>query len=133
MCLWRLQQSSRNNVQPVFLHDNHNEIVQHQLDIVTHFHIFVPVKIDSITTGNTFINPVKILNKGKSLEIVLDARQLNTMIGETKISSPIELMQLILTWIKEPVLQIADMNSENNHLPLDKPSQRSIYYVIAGH
>ena len=35
--------------------------VQHLLDILTHFDIIAPVNTDSLTTGNTFINPVIIL------------------------------------------------------------------------
>ena len=60
--------------------------VQHFVDILTHFDILSPVNTDSLTTGNTFINPVIILRNGESLNIVLDARHLNTMIDETKCS-----------------------------------------------
>ena len=73
--------------------------VQHLLDIITHFDIIAPVNTDSLTTGNTFIIPVIIFEKGESLKIVLDARQLNTMIDETKCSWPIEPIQIILTRI----------------------------------
>ena len=66
--------------------------VQHLLDILTRFDVISPVNTDSLTTGNTFINPVIILKRGESLKIVLDARQLNTMIDETKCSWPIELI-----------------------------------------
>ena len=52
--------------------------VQHLLDILTHFNIIALVNTDSLTTGNTFINPVIMLKKEESLKIVLDARQLNT-------------------------------------------------------
>ena len=34
--------------------------VQHLLDILTHFEIIAPVNTDSLTNGNTFINPVII-------------------------------------------------------------------------
>ena len=64
--------------------------VQHLLDILTHFDIISAVNTDSLTTENTFINPVIILKKGESVKIVLDARQLNTMIDETDCSCPIE-------------------------------------------
>ena len=37
--------------------------VQHLLDILTHFDIIAPVNTYSLTTGNTFINPVIILKK----------------------------------------------------------------------
>ena len=58
---------------------------------------------DSLTTRNTFNNPVVKLKKEESLKNVLDARQLNTMIAEAKISGPKEQIQSILTRIKGPV------------------------------
>ena len=76
------------------------EKVQHILDNTKHFDIISPVNTDSLTTRNTFINPVIILKKGESPKIVLDARQLNTMIDETKSSWPIEPIQIKLTRIK---------------------------------
>ena len=60
------------------------------LNILTHFEIIAPINTDSLNMGNTFINPVIIVKKGESLKIVLDARQLNTMINETKCSWPME-------------------------------------------
>ena len=106
--------------------------VQHLLNILSHFDIIAPVNTDSFTTGNTFINPVIILKKGKSLIIVLDARQLNTLIDETKCSRPIESIQIIITRIKEPTFFIADINSTCNQMPLDTPSQRLTNFVTAG-
>ena len=106
--------------------------VQHLLDILTHFDIMAPVNTDSLTTGNTFINPVIILKKGESLKIVLDARQLNIMINETKCSWPIEPIQVILARIKGSIFSIADMNSAYNQMPLDKSSQRLTNFVMAG-
>ena len=106
--------------------------VQHLLDILTQFDIISALNTDSLTTENTFINPVIILKKGESVKIVLDARQLNTMIDETNCSCPIEPIQIILTRIKGPNFSIAGMNSAYNKMPLDKPSQRLTNFVIAG-
>ena len=94
--------------------------------------IMAPVNTDSLTTGNTFINPVIKLKKGESLKIVLDACQLNSMIDETKCSWQIEPIQIKLIRIRGPVFSIADMNSAYNQMPLDKPSQRLTNFVIAG-
>ena len=105
---------------------------QHVLNILTHFDIIATVNTDSLTTGNTFIYPVFIFEKRESLKIVLDARQLSTMINETKCSLPIEPIQFILTRIKGPIFSIADMNSAYNQIPLDKPSQRLARFVTAG-
>ena len=54
------------------------------------------------------------------------------MIDDTNCSWPIEPFQVILTRIKGPIFSIADMNSANNQMPLDKPSQRLTSFVIAG-
>ena len=106
--------------------------VQHLLDFLTHFDIITPVNTDSLTTGTTFINPVIVLKKGESLKIVLDARQLNTIIDETTCSWPIEPIQITRTRIKGPMFSIADMKSAYNQMLLDKPSQRLTIFVIAG-
>ena len=106
--------------------------MQHLLDILTHFDIIALDNTDSVTTRSTFINPVIILKIGETLKIGLDVRQLNTMINETKCSWSLERIQIILTRIKGPIISIADMNSANNHMPLDKPSQRLTNFVIAG-
>ena len=105
--------------------------VQHLLDILTHFDIIAPVNTESLTTGNTFINPVITLRKCESLKIVLDARQLNTMIDETECGWPIEPIQIILTHIRGPFFSVADMNSAYNQIPLDQASQRLTNVVIA--
>ena len=55
--------------------------------------------------------------------MVLDARQLNIMIDETKCSWPIKPIQIILTRIKGPIFSIADLNSAYNQMPLGKTSQ----------
>ena len=74
----------RDNRIPLQLQDR----VQHLLDILTLFDIIEPVNTDSLTTGNTFINPVIILKKGESLKIVLDARQLNTILTKQNVVGP---------------------------------------------
>ena len=54
------------------------------------------------------------------------------MIDETKCSWPIEPIQIILTRIKGHFFPIADLNSANNQIPLDKPSQRLTNFLLAG-
>ena len=106
--------------------------VQHLLAILTQFDITSPVNTDSLKTGSTFINPKIILKKGESFKIVLYARQLNTMIDETKSIWPIEPIQILLTCIKGPFFSIADMSNAYNQMPLDKSSQRLTNSLIAG-
>ena len=64
--------------------------------------------------------PNLIFLKKESLKIVLDARQLNTMIDETKCGWPIEPVQVILTRVKGPIFSKADFNSAYYQMPLDK-------------
>ena len=98
------------------------ERVQHLLEILIYFKIIAPVNTDSLTTGNTFINAVIILKKGELLKIVLVARQLNTMVDETKSNWPIEPIHIILTRIKGPIFSGVDLNSAYKQMQLNKPS-----------
>ena len=50
------------------------ERIQKLLDVIKKYDIIAPVNKEQLATGNTFTNPVIILRKGESLEIVLDAR-----------------------------------------------------------
>ena len=108
------------------------EQVQQLLDILARFDNISPLNTDSFTTGNTFINPVLKLKKAESLKIVLDARQLNTMIDTTKRIWPTETIQIIITRINGLVFSIADLNSAYNQMPPDKPSQRLTNFVNVG-
>ena len=92
---------------PLLLQDR----VPHLANSLTHFDIIAPVNTDFLTEGNGFINTVIILKKEKSVKIVLDAGQLNTMIDETNCSWPIEPFEIILTRIKGPIFSLAEMNS----------------------
>ena len=62
------------------------ERVQHLLDLLTQFNKNAHVDLDSLTIGNTFMNPVFMLKIRESLKTVLDAGQLNTVIDATKCS-----------------------------------------------
>ena len=81
---------------PIHLNDKVNRL----LDTLEQYDIVSPVNREEQPKGNTFINPVSILAKGESLKIVLDARYLNSLIGESKCNWPIEPIQVILTKIK---------------------------------
>ena len=78
---------------PIHLQDQVNRL----LDILEQYEIISPVNKEQQPKGNTFINPVIILAKGESLNIVLDGRYLNSLIDETKCNWPIEPIQVILT------------------------------------
>ena len=73
--------------------------VNRLLEIVEKYEITSPVNKEEQPKGNTFINPVIILPKKESLEIVLDARYLNAFFDKSKINWLIETIQVILTKI----------------------------------
>ena len=93
--------------------------VQQLLDVLKKDDIIAPVNREQLSTGNTFTNPITILRKGESLEIVLDARYLNSMIDYSKCNWPIEPVDLALTRINGTILTTADLNSAYNQIPLD--------------
>ena len=76
---------------------------------------------------NTLISEAIILKKGESLKIVLDGRQLNSMIDETKRIWPIEPIQIIFIQIEVPFFSIAVMNSAYIQKQIYKKLQISLF------
>ena len=105
---------------PFHLQDKINRL----LEILEQYEIISPVNKEELLKGNTFINPVIILAKGESLKKVLDARYLNSLIGESKCNWPIDPIQVILTKINFKDFTTADINSAYNQMPLDEQSRR---------
>ena len=82
---------------PIHLQDKVNRL----LELLEQHENISPVIKEEQPKGNTFINPVIILAKKKSLKIVLDVRYLNSLIDESKFNWPIESIQVILTKIND--------------------------------
>ena len=70
------------------------------------------------------------MRKGESLEIVLDARYLNSMIDESKCNWPTEPVDVALTRINGTIFTTADLNSAYNQIPLDEQSMRYTHFTI---
>ena len=104
------------------------ERIQKLLDVLKKYDIIAPVNKEQLSTGNTFTNPVIILQKGKSLKIVLDARYLNSIIDEC--NWPIEPVDVALTRINGTIFTTADLNSAYNQIPLDEESMRCTHFTI---
>ena len=113
---------------PIHLHDKVNFVLR-LFDILEQYKIISSVNKEEQPKGNTFINPVIILAKGESLNIVLDARYLNSLIDESKCNWPIEPIQVILTKINGKYFTTADMPLYNQ-MPLDEQSRRLTQLVI---
>ena len=111
---------------PIHLQDKFNRL----LDILEQVEIISPLKIEEQQKGNTFINPVNNLAKRESLNIVLDAKYVNSLIDDSKCNWPIEPIQVVLIKINVKYLTTADMNSAYNQMPLDEQSRRLTQFVI---
>ena len=98
---------------PIHLQDEDNQL----FDMLEQSENNSPVNKEEQPKGITFINPVIILAKGESLKIVLDARYLNSLIGESKCNSHIEPIQVILTETNGKYFTTADMNSAYTRMP----------------
>ena len=100
------------------------------IEILEQYEIISPVNKGEQPKGKTFINSIISLAKRDSLKIVLDARYLNSLIGESNYNWPIEPIQVILTKISSKYYTTADMNSAYNQMPLDEQSRRLTQIVI---
>ena len=106
------------------------ERIQKLLDVLKKYDIIAPVNKEKLSTGNTFTNTLIILRKGESLQIVLDARYLNSMIDESKCNWPTEPVDVALTRINGTIFTTADLNSAYNQIPLDEQSMRYTHFTI---
>ena len=116
-------QFSRNSLLHAYL--NNYKSVQHLLDLKTRFDI-IQVNSDSPTMTNTSSNPVIFLQKEESLTNFPNARQLNTMINETKSICPLKSLKIVLKRIKNLVFWITDMISAYNEKLPNKFSEHLI-------
>ena len=107
--------------------------IQKLQDVLKRYDIIALVNKEQLSTGNTFTNPVIILQKGDSLKIVLDARYLISMIDESKCNWPIELVDVALTRINGTIFTTADLNSAYNQIPLDEQSMRYNHFTIGNY
>ena len=106
------------------------ERIQKLLDVLKKYDMIALVNKEQLSTGNTFTNTVKILRKGESLKIVLDARYLNSMIHESKCNWLIEPVDVALTGINGTIFTTADLNSAYIQIPLDEQSMRYTHFTI---
>ena len=122
----KIFKKQRTSKVPIHLQDKVNRL----LDILEQYEIISPVIKEEQPKGNTFINPVIFLAKGKSLKSVLDARYLNFFIDKSKFNWLIVPIQVILTKLKGKCFTTADMNSAYNQMPLDEKSRPLTKFVI---
>ena len=99
---------------PIHLRDRITKL----LDGLKKYYSISPVNKEQLAMGNTFTNPVIILQKGESVKIVLDARYLNSMIDESKCNWPIEPVDVALIRIIGTICTNADLDGAYNQILL---------------
>ena len=70
--------------------------------------------------GSLFVNPIILMPKNDDVELVIDARYLNSVTNLTNYSWPLEPVQMIMTRVIRHVLGIPSSSSELRNTEIDK-------------
>ena len=87
---------------------------------------------DEDELGSVFLNPIILLAKAIYVELVIDARYLNSITDLTNYSWPLELFQMIMTWINGKYFTASDLSCAYHQVPLSPETQKLTSFVIGG-
>ena len=78
---------------------------------------------DDVELGSLFVNPIILLPKADYVKLVIDARNLNSIINLTNYSWPLEPVQMILTRINGKYLTASYLSCAYHQVPLSPETQ----------
>ena len=88
--------------------------------------------IDDDETESLFVNPIILMPTNDYVNLVVDARYLNSVTELTNYSWPIEPVQMIMTRVKGKVFSVSDLFCAYLQLPLNPETQKRTSFIIAG-
>ena len=77
--------------------------------------------------GSLFVNPILPKPKNDCVNLVIDARYLNSATDLTKYSWPLEPVQMIMTRVKSKVFSVSDFSCAYHLVPLNPDTQKANY------
>ena len=86
---------------------------------------------DDYEKGSFFVKPIILMTKNDYLKLVIDARYLNSMIDLTNYSWPLELMQLVMTWVTGKFFSVSDLSCAHHQVPLSPETLKLTRFLIA--
>ena len=89
-------------------------------------------KGDDDEIGSLFVNPIILMPKKNYINLVIDARYLNSVTDLTNYSCPLEPVQMIMTKVNGKFFSVSDLSCANHQVPLSLETQNLTSFIIAG-
>ena len=80
--------------------------------------------------GSEFINPIRILLKGNTIKLIVDARYLNSITDLSRFSWPLEPIGSLLTRLKGNFFTTSDLCSAYIQVPINEETKQLVSFVI---
>ena len=87
---------------------------------------------DDDEMGSLFVNPIILMHKKDYVELVIDARYLNSVTDFTKYSWPLEPVQMIMTRVNGKIFSVSDLSCAYHRVPLSPETQKLTSFIIGG-
>ena len=79
-----------------------------------------------------FVNPVIILPKKDYVNLVIDARYLNSITDISNSIWPLEPLNVLMTRITGTIFTSSDLSSTYNQVPLTEDTQKVTSFIVGG-
>ena len=87
---------------------------------------------DDDEMGSLFVNPIILVPKNDYVELVIDARYLNSVTDLTNYSWPLEPVQMIMTRVNGKFFSISVLSCAYHQVPLNFETQKLTSFIIGG-
>ena len=87
---------------------------------------------DDDEMGSLFVNPIILMPKSDYVQLVIDARFLNSVTNLTHYSWPLEPVQMIMTRVNGKFFSVSDLSCAYHQVPLSPETQKLASFIIGG-
>ena len=85
---------------------------------------------DDDDMGSLFVNPIIVMPEKDYVELVIDARYLNSVTDLTNYSWPLEPVQMIMTRVNGKVFSVSDLSCAYHQVPMSPETQKLTSFKI---
>ena len=82
--------------------------------------------------GSLFVNPIILMPKNDYVELVIDARYLNSVTDLTNYSWPLEPVQMIMTRVNGKIFCVSALSCAYHQVPLSPKTRKLTSFIIGG-
>ena len=87
---------------------------------------------DDDEMGSLFVSPIILMPENNYVNLVIDARFLNSVTDLTSYSWPLEPVQMILTRVNDKVFSVSDLSCAYHQVPLNPEAKKLTSILIGG-